>query len=201
MSRSALAVAAAAGLWAVAVLAMPAWSQVPVGGQGPAPPVHPGTKLSFPITLGSAKLEQSTYLPAVPGSRDAVYTYVYSIGRMQIFVDVFDTGRRAPSGTSSPLLSSQFDASLGDSERQLKASGFTRFEKQTVASTCTYGSVSFRCLVFSAVSGTSRLYSKLLMTGYHDSYVKIAVNWSQATGQTVTDADKALNEFIPALFH
>jgi hypothetical protein len=195
--------AMAAALWLVWMLAPAiAWAQAS-GGTGalPAPPVHPGTKLAFPATLGSARLDQAVYFPAMPGVREANYTYVYSIGRMQIFVDVFDNGRRAPTGTSSPLVASQFNASLGEAEQQLKAGGFTRFEKQTVASTCAYGSVAFRCIVFSAVNGTSRLYSKVLLTGYHDNFVKIAISWSQATGQTVSDADKALNEFVPALFH
>jgi hypothetical protein len=184
--------AMAAALWLASSLA---WAQ------SPAPSVHPGTKLSFAPTVGGARLEQSTLYPAVSGGHEAIYSYVYSIGRMQIFIDVFDNGRRAPTGTSSPLLTSQFNASLGDSEQQLKTAGFARFEKQTVASTCTFGSVAFRCIVFSAVSGASRLFSKMMMTGYHDSFVKIAINWSQANGQTVADADKALNEFVPALFH
>jgi hypothetical protein len=197
MSRFASMMAAVVALW---LAWSTAWAQAPSGG-GPAPSVHPSTKLNFPATLGSAKLEQSVYVPAVAGTREASYTYVYSAGRMQIFVDVFDNGRRVPTGTSSPLIASQFNASLGEAEQQLKASGFARFERQTVASTCTYGSISFRCVVFSAASGTSRLYSKVLLTGYHDNYVKIAINWSQANGQTIADADKALNEFVPALFH
>jgi len=201
MSSRASAIAVAAALLAVSCLVLTARAQLPGGGQSPAPPVHPGTKLSFPITLGSAKLEQSAYFPAVPGAREAAYTYLYSAGRMQIFVDVFDNGRRVPSGTSSPLIASQFDAALGDAERLLKTSGYTRFERQTVASTCSYASVAFRCIVYSAVSGMNRLYSKLLMTGYHDSFVKIHIDWSQSNGQTIADADKALNEFVPALMH
>jgi hypothetical protein len=201
MAAVAVATWAACGPVALPVVRSAAWAQQPAGGPGPAPSVHPGTKLNFPPTLGGAKLEQSTYSPAVPDSRDASYTWVYSVGRMQIYVDVFDAGRRVPTGTSSPLIASQFNASMGDSERQLKAGGFARFERQTVASTCTYGSVSFRCIVYSAVNGTSRIYSKMLLTGYRDSFVKIAVNWSQANGQTLADADKALNEFVPALLH
>jgi hypothetical protein len=201
MSRRASAIAMVCALLAAWLAPTPARAQLPSGGQSPAPPVHPGTKLAFPITLGGAKLEQSVYFPAVPGTRDADYTYVYSAGRMQIFVELFDGGRRAPSGIGSPLLAAQFDAALGETERQLKTGGFTRFERSTVASTCTYGSVAFRCIVFSAVGGMNRLYSKLLMTGFRDSYVKIHVDWSQATSQTLADADKVLNEFVPALMH
>ncbi len=193
MSRAA-AIVAAAVLWAVAAVASPALAQ------GTAPSVHPGTRLTFAPMLGSAKLENSTFTPGAPG-RGAGYTYVYSTGKMQITVDVFDGGRRVPFGSTNPTIAGQLDTEAIAAEQQIKAAGYTRFERPTVASTCNYGAVTFRCTVYSASTAGTRLYSKLLLTGYHDNFVKITIIWSIATGQTLHDADQALNSFIPALMH
>ena len=50
-------------------------------------------------------------------------------------------------------------------------------------------------------TGNGRIYGKLLLTGYHDNFVKIVAEWNQADNSTVADADKALSAFIPALMH
>ena len=44
-----------------------------------------------------------------------------------------------------------------------------------------------------------RVYSKLLLTGFREHYVKIRIDWGQALQQA--DADAALQAFIPALMH
>lgn len=193
MSRTA-ALLAAALLWAASALAVPALAQ------GAAPAVHPGTKLNFAPVLGSAKFERSSFMPSAPG-HGAGFTYIYSAGKMQITVDVFDGGRRVPSGSGNITIANQFDTEAIAAEQQIKAAGYTRFERPTVPSTCSYGAVAFRCIVYSASTGGTRLFSKLLMTGYHDNFVKISIIWSIANGQTLNDADQALNSFIPALMH
>ena len=189
MSRIA-ALLAAALLWAV-----PAWSQTP------APPVHPGTKLSFAPTIGSAKFETSSHFGPIPGLRGAGDTYTYSVGKMQITVDVFDAGRRVGTGGTNPTVANQFDSEAHATEQQIRTAGYTRFERPTVPSTCTYGAISFRCLVYSAQAGSNRMYSKMLLTGYSGYFVKIAIIWSIADRNTLNDADQALNDFIPALMH
>jgi hypothetical protein len=194
MSRMATLVAAALLSVAVALLAV----TPPALAQGAAPSVHPGTKLNFAPTLGTAKFESSTFTPAAPG-HGAGYTYIYSVGKMQITVDVFDGGRRVPYGSTNPTIASQLDTEAIAAEQQIKAAGYTRFERPPVASTCNYGAVTFRCTVYSASTAGTRLYSKLLLTGYHDNFVKISIIWSIGTGQTLHDADQALNSFIPAL--
>ena len=193
MSR-AMAVIAAALLWAVT-------AGVPAGAQTPAPSVHPGTKISFAPTVGGARLESSMHFAAVPGVRSAGDTYTYSVGKIQITVDVFDAGRRVGPGAANPTVANQFDTEANASEQQIRTAGYTRFERPTVPSTCTYGSNSFRCMVYSAQAGTTRLYSKMLLTGYNGYFVKIAVIWSIADKNTLAEADQALNNFIPALMH
>ena len=191
MSR-AISVIVAALLWAVS-------AGVPAGAQTPAPSVHPGTKISFAPTVGGARLESSTHFAAVPGVRSAGDTYIYSVGKIQITVDVFDAGRRVGPGASNPTVANQFDTEANASEQQIRAAGYTRFERPTVPSTCTYGATAFRCIVYSAQTGGTWLYSKMLLTGYNGYFVKIAIIWSIADKNTLTEADQALNNFIPAL--
>src|SRR5882757_2082260 len=105
MSRI-LAFAVVALLWAI-----------PASAQSPAPTLHPGTKISFAPTVGGAKLEQAVHLNAVPGGRNAGDTYVYSVGNMQITVDVFDVGRRIPQGSSNPSVANQFETETNAAEQ------------------------------------------------------------------------------------
>jgi len=174
---------------------------LPAAAQTPAPTLHPGTKISFAPTVGGAKLEQAVHLDAVPGGRNAGDTYVYSAGKMQITVDVFDGGRRVPQGSTNPTVANQFETETNAAEQQIKAANYQRFERPTVPSTCTYGALSFRCLVYSAQSGGTRLYSKMLLTGYSGYFVKINIIWSIGDKVTTIEADQALNSFIPALMH
>jgi hypothetical protein len=70
-----------------------------------------------------------------------------------------------------------------------------------VPSSCVYGSLTFRCIVYSARAPEGRRSSKLLLTGYRDYFLKIRIDWFQGSGRTEADADKALQSFIPALVH
>jgi|SRR5471032_407290 hypothetical protein len=196
MSRFAVAVAAAC-LWlgaAMAATVAPAMAQDRES-TGTAPTVHPGTKLSFPPSLGGATLIRGNNFGADSG-------YVYGLpNRMQIVVLIKDVGRRMPAGSDNAQLTSQFTAELGQAEQQAKTNGFTKFERPAVPSSCTYGSTTFRCITFNATGGTARAYSKMLMTGYYGMVLVIRADWAQAMQLTQADADKALQAFVPALIH
>ncbi|MBS0518239.1 MAG: hypothetical protein JSR90_06075 [Proteobacteria bacterium] len=174
---------------ALAALAVPALAQ-----PAAAPATHAGARINFPQTVGGAALEQSQV-------QGGTATYMYALNKMQIYVFVFDGGRRIPPGSDTPQLMTQFIDEVNQAQSQLKASGYGQFERPTVASACSYGGITFRCIVYSVNSTGGRLFSKLLMTGYHDYFLKIRVDWAQATGQSQADADKALQAFIPALVH
>jgi hypothetical protein len=162
---------------------------------GPAPTVHPGTKLSFPASLGGATLIRGDNFG--PDS-----AYIYGLpNRLQIVVLIKDVGRRMPAGSDNAQLTSQFNAEIGQAEQQAKANGFAKFERPAVPSACTYGSVTFRCIVFNASGGTLRAFSKMMMTGYGGMVLEIRAEWSQASQLTQADADKALQAFVPALIH
>jgi hypothetical protein len=166
--------------------------------QSASPGAHAGTRLAFPATLGGAQFERSVNYGADQGT-----TYFYSTPKkMVIAVHVYDGGRRIPPGSGNPIVVDEFMGEISSAEAQIKHGGYNNFERPSVPSTCTYGSQSFRCITYSAVNqGNARLFTKMLLTGYHDFFVNIRIDWSQARQQSAADADAALQAFIPALMH
>ena len=172
--------------------------------QSTTPTAHAGTKLAFPATVGGAQFERSVNYAAPPSNRpEQGITYFYSTPKkMMIAVHVYDGGRRVPPGSANPLVVDEFMGELSQSEQQVKFGGYTHFERPSVPSTCTYGGVSFRCITYSAVNqANARLYTKMMLTGFRDHFVSIRIDWSQARQQTASDADAALQAFVPALLH
>jgi len=192
-----------AGAVGAAVAGMAGASGAAAQTQSTSPTTNAGTKLAFPATLGGAQFERVVNYAGPPANRpDQGATYFYSTPKkMVISVHVYDGGRRVPPGSSNPLVVDEFMGELTTSEQQVRAGGYTRFERPSVPSTCTYGSVSFRCITYSAVNqANTRLYTKMMMTGFRDNFVSIRIDWSQASQQTASDADAALQAFVPALF-
>ncbi len=172
--------------------------------QSTAPGSHAGTKLAFPATVGGAQLERSVNYAGPPNNRpEQGVTYFYSTPKkMVIAVHVYDGGRRVPSGSGNPTVVDEFMGELSSSELQVRHAGYIHFERPSVPSTCTYGSVSFRCITYSAINqSNTRLYTKMMLTGFRDHFISIRIDWSQARQQTATDADAALQAFVPALLH
>ncbi len=197
MSRRLAAIVAAGLTLAGVAFAGTALSQTPAA----APATHTATKLTFPPTLGGATLQQSFVNQSGPKGRDASYAYQYlTANRLPIAVYVFDGGRRVPNGSDNPAVVTQFGNEIALAEQGIKSSGFSGFERPAVPSTCTYGAVVFRCIVFSGSSTQGgRLFSKMMLTGYRDYFVKIRIDWAQADGRTLANADQALQAFVPAL--
>ncbi|MBY0318786.1 MAG: hypothetical protein K2X72_08700 [Reyranella sp.] len=172
--------------------------------QSTTPGTHAGTKLAFPATLGGAQFERVVNYAGPPTNRpDQGVTYFYSTPKkMVIAVHIYDGGRRVPPGSGNPLVVDEFMGEISSSEQQVRFGGYKDFERPSVPSTCTYGSVSFRCITYSAVNqSNTRLYTKMMMTGFRDNFISIRIDWSQARQQTASDADAALQAFVPALFH
>ena len=186
-----------ASLLASAV-AVPASSQT----QSTSPTTNAGTRLNFPASLGGATFDRSVNYAAPPANNpgQGVAYYYSTPKRLTISVQVYDLGRRVPAGSDNPTVTSQFNAELSSAEQQFKHAGYTAFQKPSVPSSCTYGSVTFRCVTYSGITqGNSRVYSKLLLTGFRDHFVKIRVDWSQSQQHNAADADAALQAFVPAL--
>ena len=195
MSRTAALLVAA--LLSVAG-ALPAAAQT----QSTTPTANAGTKLNFPASLGGATFERSVNYAAAPANNPGLgMAYFYSTPkRLTISVQVFDLGRRVPAGSDNPAVTSQFNAELSAAEQQFKYAGYTGFQKPSVPSSCAYGGVTFRCVTYSGVTqANSRVYSKLLLTGFREHFIKIRIDWTQSQQQTAADADAALQAFVPAL--
>lgn len=192
----------AKALLVAALLAAAGASAASAQTQSTTPTTNAGTKLNFPASLGGATFERSVNYAAPPANNPGQgMAYQYSTPkRLTISVQVYDLGRRVPSGSDNPTVTSQFNAELGSAEQQFKYAGYTGFQKPSVPSSCTYGSVTFRCVTYSGVTqGNSRVYSKLLLTGFRDHFVKIRIDWAQSHQQSAADADAALQAFVPAL--
>jgi hypothetical protein len=136
---------------------------------------------------------------STPVGRDVLYVYQYALDKLQISVGLFDGGRRVSAGSENPMVTTQFAQELTDAERTLKADGMTNFERPAVPSSCSYGGLTFRCITYSALVQRDRMFSKLLLTGFREHFLKIRVDWSQGSGQTQADADRALAAFVPAV--
>jgi hypothetical protein len=198
MSRILVAAALALAVGSVGAT----WAQT----QSTTPTTDGGTKLNFSATLGGASFERVVNYAAPPANRaDLGSSYFYSTPKkMVITVQVFDGGRRVPTGSDSPIVIGEFANELTSLEEQIKSSGYTNFQKPAVPSSCTYGSMTFRCITFSAVTQANlRIYQKVLLTGYQQHFIKIRIDWGQSANlqQTSADAEAALQAFIPALFH
>jgi hypothetical protein len=155
--------------------------------------------------LGGASFERVVNYAAPPANRpDQGSSYFYSTPKkMVITVQVFDGGRRVPPGSASPIVIAEFSNELDSIGQQIQGSGYTNFQRPSVPSSCTYGSVTFRCITYSAVTqSNARIYQKLLLTGYQNHFIKIRIDWGQSPilQQTSAEADEALQAFIPALF-
>ncbi len=170
--------------------------------QSTAPSAHPGTKLNFPGTLGGATFERSVNYAAPPANNpgQGVAYYYSTPKRLIVNVQVYDLGRRVPPGSDNPAVIAQFNAEVASAEQQFKFGGYTQFQKPSVPSTCTYGTIAFRCITYSGMNqANSRVFSKVLLTGFRDHFVKIRIDWAQSHQQTAADADAALQAFVPAL--
>jgi hypothetical protein len=165
----------------------------PAVAQTATPGVDPGTKIAFPPSLAGATLSRAN---------GSTYQYVAANG-MEITVDVYDNGRRVPTGSSHPTIINQFTEELENIRQQAEAAGMKGFEKPAVPSACTYGPWNLRCINFSATGGsvTGRIFGKFLLIGYREHFVKIIVRWTQASGRSNADADTLLTAFVPALLH
>jgi hypothetical protein len=195
-------------LLVVALLAGPALAPSPAHAQSNAtaasPTVDPATKLAFGANVGGATLEKTVNHAGPPANRpDLGTSYYYSTPKhMVISVQVFNAGKRVPSGSASPVITDQFASELDAVAQEIKSSAYTSFQRPSVPSSCTYGSFTFRCVTYSAQTpSNTRLYSKLLLTGYQGNFVKVHVDWGQAMQHTAADADAALQTFLAALMH
>ena len=170
--------------------------------QSTRPGANAATGLSFSGNLGGAQLERSVNYGAPPNNRpEQGIRYFYSTPKkMVITVHVYDGGRRVPPGDNNPMVTEEFMGAVSAAESQVRHAGYTGYERPPAPGTCGFGTVSFRCITYSAVNqSNARLFTKIMMTGYRDNFLVVQIDWSQARQQTAADAEAALKGFVTAL--
>src|SRR5258708_38010651 len=96
------------------------WVGVASAQPATAPSTHPGTKLNFPPTLGGA-----TFMASF--NHGNAVSYKYLAGKVQLTVQIFDSGRRVPAGSGSPVVVSEFTAEMAEADQQAPAGGLPGF--------------------------------------------------------------------------
>ena len=63
---------------------------------------------------------------------------------------------------------------------------------------CAYGAVVFRCASLAAISsdGTQPIYTRLLLTGYRNYFLKLRVDWRQNSPDDTTEVERMLQTFV-----
>jgi hypothetical protein len=196
MSRLAM-ILAAGGLATLGLATLGLAAGATVAQAQSAAVTDPETKLAFLPTLGGATFERSANGPS-HGT-----TYIYSTPKkLMITVQIFDRGRPVSAGSTNPIVMSEFSDELQLIEQQVNDRGYSHFQRPSVPSSCSYGTTTFRCITYGALSPNNvRIYSKLLLTGYREHFVAINVEWGQAMQHSGAYAEAALQAFIPALMH
>src|SRR6478736_3411849 len=100
----------AKALIAVLLLAGASASPASAQTQSSTPTTNAGTKLNFPASVGGATFERSINYAAPPANNPGQgIAYYYSTPKkLTISVQVFDLGRRVPTGSDNPTVIGQF---------------------------------------------------------------------------------------------
>ena len=167
--------------------------------------VHAGTKLNFAATLGGASFRAVGQLCGAARQQPELGTsYFYSTPKkMVITVQVFDGGRRVPAGSRQSDRDrrvQQRDSDRSNSRSRAAATSIPE-ARGAVDLQLWRGRPSAASPTAPSARRTCAVYSKLLLTGYREHFVKIRIDWGQSPGlqQTSADADAALQAFVPAL--
>ena len=186
------------GRWlAIAALALlPATSLAQNPQAVPAPAFHAATKVTFPEQIGGASRTRSvdygkTYNePGLGQSWHYVVPQTLSAG-----IYLYTMGQNAiPAGPNSPAVLEQFEQGMGDIPASKKYEQLAVLKGPT---TCTYGAITFRCVVETCVVVSTRSADKLelLVTGFRNHFLKVRLDWHQNSPQ----GDAVVERFMQAL--
>ena len=100
---------------------------------------------------------------------------------MEITVDVYGGGRRVPNGSSNPTIINQFNDELGRHQPASGRGGLSGSRSRgAVGLHLRRSDLPLHHLQRLSGTATGRVYSKLLLTGYREHFVKILIDWSQS---------------------
>ncbi len=168
-----------------------------------APSTHKPTGLTFPPSIAGIAIQRSIDYGRSADNPGLGYGYTYGVpGRLLVTAYVYDLGQRVPDGYQSPAVSAAFEESLQSIHLVAQRSGKYRDLRVVQAPTaCAYGVVIFRCATLAAISsdGTQPLYTRVLVTGYRNYFLKLRVDWRQDAPADTAEVERMLQTFVGAI--
>lgn len=169
----------------------------------PTAQVHAATGLSFPANIAGALMTRWNDYGQSAKQPGLGFSYHYQIpGRLAATVYVYDLNQRIPAGADHPVVVAQFEQAVGDIEKVAQQTG--RYRDLRLISgptTCAYGPVTFRCASYSAIAtGQSQpVFTGLMVTGYRAHFVKLRLDWPQASGMSEADVNRFVQTLVGAI--
>lgn len=165
-----------------------------------APATHKATGLTFPPSIAGIAIQRSIDYGRSDNNPGLGYGYTYGVpGRLIVTAYVYDLGQRVPDGHQSPTVLAAFEESLRSIHLVARRAGKYRDLRVVQAPAgCAYGAVVFRCATLAAISsdGTQPLYTRLLLTGYRNYFLKLRVDWRQNSPDDTTEVERMLQTFV-----
>lgn len=162
----------------------------------PAPTVHAATRVSFPQQVGGATLARTIDYEKTYKEPGLGYSWHYSVPQtLSAGIYLYTMGMSSvPTGARDPAVLQQFDQGMGDIPLSKKYEQLAVLKGPT---DCTYGAITFRCVVETCVVVSTRSADKLelLLTGFRNHFLKIRLDWHQNSPQ----GDAAAERFMQAL--
>ena len=178
---------AATGLTVLLALAAVAQST-----RAPAPERNVETGLVFPATLGPARKVGSTDYAATTGKPALGYAWNYETQALTTTFFIYNFGIASiPSGATSSVVQQQFQQATSDIETGARAGRYEQLKPSQAPANCTVGTMVFRCVTFSAIRPTDKrpVFTRLLVTGYRNYFLKIRQDWPQDLPAAARDVD------------
>ena len=192
MSRRILgmAVAGLAVLLAFAAVGQPA--------AVPAPECNIETGLVFPATIGPARKVGSIDYSKTKAAPELGWAWNYETQATTTTFYVYNFGIGSiPSGATSGPVLTQFQQAIGDIEVGARAGRYEELKASQGPGNCTVGALVFRCVTFTAVlpSDNRPVFTRLLVTGYRNYFVKIRQDWPQNASAAAREVEAVIQAF------
>ena len=187
-----------AAAWSLPGYAEPTAPQVAQLMRGPA--VHRPTGLIFPENLAGARLMRTTNY-ADHGRPDLGWSYHYETpGKLAYSIYLYGEAQRPPTGPDSAQAVGQFNQAVGDIRAIAQMGRYRDLKMPDRGMECRYGVFAFRCITFSAfrTDANFQVFSRLLVTGYRGSILKVRIDWQQSTAAT-EDVERTTQTLLGAI--
>lgn len=183
----------AAGLGLLLTLGLTsALAQTPQGAQVPAPERHLETGLTFPATLGPARKVSSNDYGKSNNKPQLGFYWGYQTAQLTTSFYVYNFGITSiATGAGNNAVLQQFQQAQSDIDAGAKAGRYEQLQVSKTPGNCTFGTLTFRCVTYSAIRPTDKrpVFTRLLVAGYRNYFLKIRQDWPQDTPAAGRDVD------------